>query len=200
MLAILTGLGLSTAAGLNAYIPLLLVGLLARYTDVLHLPGAFGWLTNGWVLTGIALLLGTEIILDKVPLVDTVNDAVQTLVRPASGGAVFAATDAAARADSSTFMHDHPWIGWVLGIAVAFLVHGAKASVRPVVNAGTLGTGAPVVSVVEDVMALAMSLLAVLAPVIGLIAIVLFAFAALRLVRLARRRRRRRRRRATAAV
>lgn len=190
MLAILTGLGLSTAAGLNAYIPLLLVGLIARFTDVLHLPDAAAWLTDGWVLTGIALLLATEVILDKVPVVDHVNDAVQTLVRPAAGGAVFAATDAASRVDSSTFMHDHPWIGWVLGIVVAFLVHATKATVRPVVNAGTLGTGAPVVSVLEDVASLGMSLLAILAPVLGLVAILLFGFVAFRLVRRVRRKRR----------
>ncbi|RFU40468.1 DUF4126 domain-containing protein [Actinomadura logoneensis] len=200
MLAILTGLGLSTAAGLNAYIPVLLVGLIARYTDVLHLPDTFSWLTNGWVLTGLALLLGTELILDKVPVVDTVNDAVQTFVRPAAGGAAFAATDAAARADSSTFMHDHPWIGWVLGIAVALLVHTTKATVRPVVNAGTLGTGAPVVSVVEDVASLGMSLLAILAPVLALVALVAFAYVTLRLWRRARRRRRRARERATSAT
>ncbi|MEV4257744.1 DUF4126 domain-containing protein [Spirillospora sp. NPDC049652] len=190
MLAILTGLGLSTAAGLNAYIPLLLVGLLARFTGVLHLPETFGWLTDGWVLAGIALLLGAELVLDKVPVVDTVNDAVQTLVRPAAGGVAFAATDAAAKVDSSSFMHDHPWIGWVLGIAVAFLVHATKMSVRPVVNAGTLGTGAPVVSVIEDVVSLGMSLLAILAPALGLVALVLFAYVALRLLRRARRRRR----------
>ncbi|WP_034485277.1 DUF4126 domain-containing protein [Actinomadura oligospora] len=193
MLAVLTGLGLSTAAGLNAYIPLLLVGLLARFTGALHLPESFAWLTNGWVLTGIALLLATEVILDKVPVVDTVNDAVQTLVRPAAGGAAFAATDAASKVDSSTFMHDHPWIGWVLGIVVAFLVHATKASVRPVVNAGTLGAGAPVVSVVEDVASLGMSLLAILAPVLALVALLLFAYVAVRLLRKARRRRRRNR-------
>lgn len=65
----------------------------------------------------------------------------------------------------------------------------AKASVRPVVNAGTLGTGAPVVSVIEDVASLGLSLLATLAPIIALLALLLFAYVALRLLRRARRRR-----------
>src|SRR4051794_9784203 len=135
MLATLTGLGLSTAAGLNAYIPLLVVGLLGHFTHLVQLPAEFGWLTGGWVLAGLAGLLVVEVVLDKVAVVDTVNDAIQTLVRPAAGGAVFAATSAAAKLDSSSFMHDHRWIGWVLGIVVALVVHLTKASVRPVVNA-----------------------------------------------------------------
>ncbi|MGK5552882.1 DUF4126 domain-containing protein [Actinomadura kijaniata] len=189
----MTGLGLSAAAGLNAYIPLLVVGVLDRLTDAVALPAEFGWLTNGWVLTLLAVLLAAEVVLDKVPAVDSVNDMVQTLVRPASGGAVFAATDAAGRLESSSFLQQHAWVGWVAGVVVALLVHLGKASVRPVVNAGTLGTGAPVVSAVEDGVSLGMSVLAVLAPVVALIALVMFAYVALRLVRYACRRRRRRR-------
>jgi uncharacterized protein DUF4126 len=191
MLAMVTALGLSTAAGLNAYIPLLAVGVLARYTDLVHLPAEFEWLTNGWVLALVTVLLAAEVVLDKVPVVDSVNDAIQTFVRPASGGAMFAATDAAERFDSSAVMQDNPWIGWVIGIAVAFAVHLAKTSIRPVINAGTLGTGAPVVSTVEDSVSLGMTLLALLAPVVALVALVLLVFAAWRLLRAARPRRRR---------
>lgn len=96
MLAALTGLGLSTAAGLNAYIPLLVVGLLANFTDQVRLPQEFAWLSNGWVLGIIGVLLLAEFVLDKVPVVDSVNDMIQTVVRPASGGVVFSATEAAA--------------------------------------------------------------------------------------------------------
>ena len=50
MLASLTGLGLSAAAGLNASIPLLLVGLLARFTGVVDLPEPYRWIQSGWAL------------------------------------------------------------------------------------------------------------------------------------------------------
>lgn len=192
MLATLTGLGLSTAAGLNAYIPMLVVGLLARFTDVLRLPAEFGWLTNGWVLAGLAVLLAAEVVLDKIPAVDTVNDAVQTLVRPAAGGAVFAATDAAERLDeriaASSFMQEHAWIGWVLGIAAALAVHAVKASARPLIDGGTFGLGAPVVSTVEDTAYLGMSLLAILAPPVALALLLLSAWTVVRLLRGRRRR------------
>ena len=54
---LLTGLGLSTAAGLNAYIPMLMLGLLGRFTDVVNLPQGWTWLENGWVLLIVAVLL-----------------------------------------------------------------------------------------------------------------------------------------------
>ena len=56
MLASLTGLGLSAAAGLNAYIPLLLVGVLARFTDVLTLPEPYRWIQSGWALAIVSVL------------------------------------------------------------------------------------------------------------------------------------------------
>jgi hypothetical protein len=198
MFAMVTGLSLAAAAGLNAYIPILVVGLLGLFSHAVTLPHEYAWMTNGWVIVIVAVLLTAEVVLDKIAVVDHLNDAVQTLVRPAAGGAVFAATSAASKVDSSSFMHDNPWIGWVLGIAVAFVVHLTKSGVRPVVNVGTAGIGTPVVSAVEDVVSLGMSLLAVLAPVLALIALVVFALIGIRLVRAALALRRRRARRAAA--
>ncbi|GII65726.1 membrane protein [Sphaerisporangium krabiense] len=199
MLAALTGLGLSTAAGLNAYIPLLVVGLLANFTDRVRLPGDYAWLTNGWVLAVIAVLLLAEIVLDKVPVVDHVNDMIQTAVRPAAGGVVFSATQAASQFDHSAWMADNPWVGWVLGIGVALAVHVMKSTARPVVNATTVGAGAPVVSTVEDAGALGMSLVAVFFPALVVLALILLAIPAFFVLRALRRRRARRKARLTQA-
>ncbi|MEV4458586.1 DUF4126 domain-containing protein [Microbispora sp. NPDC049633] len=199
MFAALTGLGLSTAAGLNAYIPLLLVGVLARLTDAVRLPHEYAWLSDTWVLAIIAVLLVAEFVLDKVPVVDHVNDLIQTAVRPAAGGVVFSATAAAERLDESAWMAEHPAVGWVLGIAVALAVHAIKATARPVVNATTAGVGAPVVSTAEDVGSLGMSLIAIFLPVLVVVALALLAFVAWRLVRRVRRYRAARRARAAAS-
>ncbi|GAA2398039.1 DUF4126 domain-containing protein [Nonomuraea africana] len=169
MLAALTGLGLSTAAGLNAYIPLLVVGVLANFSDTVKLPDGYGWLSNWGVLAIIAVLLLAEFVLDKVPVVDSVNDAIQTAVRPASGGVVFSATAAAAEFDQSTWMTEHPWAGWLIGIVTALAVHVLKSTARPVVNATTAGLGAPVVSTVEDAGSLGVSLIAIFLPVLVLL-------------------------------
>ena len=191
MLVILTGLGLSASAGLNAYIPILVVGLLARFTDVIVLPHQFAWMSNGWALTAVAVLLAAEVVLDKVAVVDHVNDAIQTFVRPAAGGAVFAASDAAARIDHSGWMADHPGVGWVLGIVVALCVHLTKAGVRPVVNVSTAGVGTPFVSATEDAMALAMSLVALLVPALVILFLIVLVLIGWRLTRRIRKRRRR---------
>ena len=192
MLASLTGLGLSAAAGLNAYIPLLLVGVLARFTDVITLPEPYRWIQSGWAIAIVSVLLAAELILDKVAVVDHVNDVVQTLVRPAVGGVIFAATTAAAEVDASTWMQQHPWVGIALGVLTAGIVHATKATARPLVNTTTVGTGTPVVSAAEDAASLGMSLIAVFLPVLVVVVLLLLAWAAYGLVRRARARRRRR--------
>jgi len=192
MIAALTGMGLSAAAGLNAYIPFLVVALVARFTDLITLPASYAWIESWWAIGIGSVLLLSEVVLDKIPAVDTVNDAVQTFIRPAMGGLMFAATSAAAEIDSSAWMTDHPWVGIVLGVLVSGLVHTGKVAARPVVNVGTGGLGAPVVSTAEDGASVGLSLAALFAPILCLIALVLLAWALIAGSLKVRRRRRRR--------
>ena len=176
MIAALTGMGLSAAAGLNAYIPFLIVALVARFTDVITLPATYAWIESWWAIGIGSVLLLSEVVLDKIPAVDSVNDAVQTFIRPAMGGLVFAATAAAADLDSSAWMTAHPWVGVVLGVVVSGLVHTGKVAARPVVNMGTAGFGAPVVSTAEDGASVGLSLAALFAPLLCLVALILLAW------------------------
>lgn len=187
MIAALTGIGLSAAAGLNAYIPFLLVGFLARFTDLIVLPAGFTWIESGWALGIGAVLLLTEVVLDKVPAVDTVNDVIATLIRPSMGGLVFAATSAAKQLDESSWMTEHPWAGAVLGVVVSGIVHLGKTSARPVINAGTLGAGAPVVSTVEDTASVGLSVVAILWPALVIVAVALLVWVLVGLLRVRRR-------------
>lgn len=164
---LLTGLGLSIPAGLNAYIPLLAVAL-AQHFEVLELKAPFGVLGEWWIIGVIAVLLVVEIVADKVPAVDHVNDVVQSFVRPAAGGVV-----AVAAAGSATDIS--PWLLVLAGVLLAGGVHAVKATARPAVNVTTAGMGTPIVSAAEDVGALVLSLLAILAPI-------LFVFAAVGIV------------------
>ena len=192
MIAALTGMGLSAAAGLNAYIPFLIVALIAKYTDLITLPASYGWMESWWAIGIGAVLLLTEVVVDKVPAVDSVNDAVQTVIRPSMGGLLGAATAGAASLDNSAWMAQHPWVGVVLGIVVAGVVHTGKATVRPAANVATLGVSAPVLSTAEDGVALALSLVALFLPllVIVVLLVVLAAFVVLwRRIRMRRRQR-----------
>ena len=192
MLEALTGTGLAASAGLNAYIPLMVMGLLARYTDAIDLPNGWTWLSNGWVLVILGLLLAVEVVADKVPLVDHANDVVQTVVRPTAGGLAFGAGSGAQTvtvSDPGSFFSSHQWVPVAAGVLIALCVHGFKAAARPVVNVSTAGFGAPIVSTIEDIGSVLMSILAILMPVLVLVGIGLFVWAAVVVVRRRRRKR-----------
>ncbi|HSO63892.1 MAG TPA: DUF4126 domain-containing protein [Ornithinibacter sp.] len=176
MLAALTGMGLSAAAGLNAYIPFLIVALVARFTDYITLPVGYEWIQSNWAIGIGAVLLAAEVVLDKVPAVDTVNDTIQTFIRPSMGGLIFAASTAASELDSSTWMTQNPWASVVLGVVISGLVHTGKMAARPVIDVGTVGAGAPVVSTVEDGASIGLTVIALVAPVLVIVALALLAW------------------------
>lgn len=177
LLNLFTAFGLSSSAGLNAYLPLLVVALLARYTDLIALESPWNTLENGWVIGAIAVLLLIEILVDKIPAVDTVNDTIQTVIRPVAGAILFAA-------GSGAIGEAHPVLTMIAGLLVAGSVHTVKATARPVVTTTTAGVMNPVVSAGEDVVSLVVAVLSILLPILGLL--VLLAF----VIWLVRRRRR----------
>jgi uncharacterized protein DUF4126 len=196
VLEALTGTGLAASAGLNAYIPLMIMGLLSRFTDAISLPHGWEWLSNGWVLAILTVLLAIEVVADKVPIVDHVNDIVQTVVRPTAGGIVFGAGSSSQTAtvtDPGTFFGSHQWVPIAAGVIIAFTVHGVKAAARPVINATTAGFGAPVASTAEDIGSIVMSLLAILLPILVLLGLVLLVSSAVWVIRRRRQRKRERR-------
>lgn len=183
---LLTGFGLATAAGLNAYIPLLALGLLSRFTDLVSLPSGWAWLENGWVMLIVAVLLLIEVVADKVPALDSVNDMVQTFVRPTAGGIVFGSGTAAQTAtvpDPGAFAQSGQWIPVVAGIVIALVVSLTKSTVRPAANVATAGVAAPVLSTVEDITSIGLVFVAILLPVLVLVAVAALAWAAVRLIR-----------------
>jgi hypothetical protein len=165
LFGIFTAFGLSTSAGLNAYVPLLVVALLARFTDLITLESPWDVLQSWWVIGLLVVLLLIEIFVDKVPALDTVNDAVQTFVRPVAGALLFAAS-------AGVITDVHPILAMVCGLLVSGGVHAAKATARPVVTATTAGTLNPVVSTLEDILSLILAILAIVVPILGLLLLV----------------------------
>lgn len=201
VLEALTGTGLAASAGLNAYIPLVTMGLLARYTDLIDLPSGWSWLSNGWVLSILAVLLAVEVVADKVPVLDHVNDVVQTAVRPTAGGLAFGAgssSETVTVSDPGQFFSSNQWVPIAVGVLIALGVHGVKSAARPVINATTAGVGAPVASTVEDFSSVAMSVIAIVLPLLVLVFLVGMVIFVVWLLR--RRRERRRERQAARAA
>ena len=187
---LLTGFGLATAAGLNAYIPLLLLGALSRFTDLVTLPQGWAWLENGWVMSIVGVMLMIEIVADKIPALDSINDAIQTFVRPTAGGIVFGSGTAAqtsAVTDPGAFAQSGQWIPVAVGVVTALLVSLTKSTVRPAANVATAGMAAPVLSTIEDITSVGLVFLAILVPVLVLVAVVALVWAAVRIVRRRRR-------------
>ena len=166
---ILSAFGLSASAGLNAYIPLLVVGLMDRFTSLLDLSSPYDLVSNPAVLIVLGVLTAVEVIADKVPAVNHANDAIQTFVRPTAGALVFAASTSAAELN--------PVVAVIAGLLVSGGVHATKSTVvRPAVTATTAGIGNTPVSVAEDFLATVTSVIAVILPILVGIMLVFMAW------------------------
>ena len=189
----LVGSALAAAAGLNAWMPLFLVGLADRLTGLVDLPAGWSWLASDAALWITGILLVLEIVADKIPALDSINDAVQTVIRPAAGGIAFGAgagSETAAVTDPTGLFADGGWVPIVVGIAIALGIHLLKAAARPVANAATAGLAAPALSAAEDASALTLIVVGVLAPILAGLLLVGLVIVATALVRGVRRRRR----------
>lgn len=168
---VLAAFGLSASAGLNAYIPLLVIALVARFTDLIQLSSPWDTIASPWIIGLLLILSLIEFFADKIPAVNHANDVIQTIVRPVAGAIVFAAA-------ANVITEIHPVLALGAGVLVSGTVHTVKsAAVRPAVTATTGGAGNVPVSVAEDMLATFLSVMAILVPIV--IAFMFIAFTAL---------------------
>lgn len=166
---ILAAFGLSASAGLNAYIPLLVVSLLARFTDLINLADPWSALESWWIIGLLVVLSLVEFFADKVPAVNHVNDVIQTFIRPTAGAILFAAS-------ANVVTEIHPVLSLAAGLLIAGSVHVVKsAAVRPAITATTGGTANVPVSIMEDVLSTILSILSIMLPILVGIVLILLA-------------------------
>ncbi len=157
---IFSAFGLSASAGLNAYIPLLTVALLARFTNLIKLQEPWDVMTSWWVIGVLIVLTIVEILADMFPGVNHVNDVIQSFIRPTAGAIVFAAT-------ASQVGDVKPVLALIAGLLVSGGVHAVKSlAIRPAVNAATGGLGNVPASMAEQATSSVVSVLSVIVPVI----------------------------------
>jgi hypothetical protein len=169
MTGIFSAFGLSASAGLNAYIPLLVIALVGRFwPKVLNLAEPWDTLSNWWIIGLLVVLSLIEFFADKVPAINHINDIIQTFVRPTAGAIAFAAA-------ANVVTEIHPVLSLAAGLLIAGGVHAAKSGVvRPAVTATTGGAGNVPVSVLEDIISTTLSILAIVIPIlIGALVIIL---------------------------
>ncbi|HRQ41870.1 MAG TPA: DUF4126 domain-containing protein [Chloroflexota bacterium] len=186
MLNIISAFGLAGASGLNAYIPLLIVAVAAHYPlgdPVIKLTAPYNMLGEWWAIIIISILLIIEMLVDKVPAVDSLNDGIQTFIRPAAGAILFAA-------NANLITEMHPAVALLAGLLVAGGVHTVKMTARPVVTATTVGTGNWAVSLLEDVTAVVVTLLAIFVPILAAFFMIIGGVVVIRFIRRRQRRQR----------
>ena len=175
--ALLAALGLSSTAGIRAYLPLFAVGL-ASHANVLHLQSQFQALGSAGPLVVLGVLMVGEFVVDKIPIIDHVSDFVHTFIRPLSGAAIMAGTQ-------NSLSDKSGLAAALIGGALALVFHGVKSATRPAVSATTAGVGNPIVSLLEDMGVVLIVLLLIFAPILGFalfLAIVLLIWRMLRKV------------------
>jgi hypothetical protein len=168
---IFTAFGLSASAGLNAYIPLLIVGLLARYTNLINLNSPWDTLASPWIILFLCFLVIIEMLADKIPAVNHINDLIQTFIRPVAGAIAFAAS-------ANVVTDVSPVLALASGLLVAGTVHLTKSGiVRPAVTVTTGGAGNIPVSIAEDITSTVLSIVAIVIPIlVGTLLVVIASF------------------------
>ena len=167
--SIALGISLAACAGLRAWLPLFAVGLSVRL-GVVPLGDSFRFLGSNTALTIFAIATVIELLADKVPVVDHALDALSTFLKPVAGMVLAA---------SVMWTVDDPIVALALGVMVgapaSLVPHTAKATLRGVLSPITAGLAAPILSVLEDVIAFGLVALAILAPFVVAAGFVLFA-------------------------
>ena len=179
--SLFSAFGLSSAAGLNAYVPLLIVGLVTRYTDIWQLQAPYDMLASPVALGIIAVLAAVDFFADKVPVVDHAAHAVGVIVHPVAGAIMFAS-------QNNVLTNVHPMVAIIAGMVVAGGFHAGRAAVRPAATATTGGLGNPVLSFIEDVASIILSILAIIAPLVAFVLFIVLLVVLFRVWRGVRRR------------
>jgi hypothetical protein len=137
---------ISLLSGWRLYLTILATGLAMRF-HALPLPehlAALGILANPWVMGASLFAALCEFLADKIAWLDSVWDAVHTLIRPIGGAlltlAIVDPSDPATQA-----------VAFILGGGGALLAHSGKAGARAVVNTSPEPFSNVVVSSTEDV-------------------------------------------------
>lgn len=178
VLPALLGLGLASATGLRTFLPLLMLALAAKFEMFgIRLNDQMDWLGSWPAISALAVAAVAEFAGDKVPAVDHALNAVGYVTRPIAGavaaGSVFWAVDPTTAAVA----------GVIVGAPIALAFNAAQTGVRVGSTATTGGLGNPVVSLIEDVLAVLTVIVAFLAPIIIPLVLVILAIVVFRLAK-----------------
>ncbi len=152
------------SSGLNAYLPLLILALADRIGTAVDLDSPYDWISSPGGLLLLLLILPIELIGDKIPRIDRLNDRIHTLMRPVAGGFCFMAI--ASQDDDLNV-----WVAGALGLAIAAVTHTWKMRSRVAITSATSGLGNPIVSVMEDAVVIVVAICSAFVPLANAVAV-----------------------------
>jgi hypothetical protein len=162
ILTLLLGVSLAASAGLNVFLPLLVLSVAGRFhIGEVTLGGSFAWLASDAALIALSVATIVEIVADKVPALDHVLHLVATVAKPVAG-----ALAASAAMGGSMDVTTAAIVGLILGAPVAFGMHTVKSGTRLVSSSTTAGFANPIVSLIEDILSAVLSLIGVFVPLL----------------------------------
>ena len=158
-------MGFSFAAGINLYATVAILGLAER-SGWVDLPEQFRVFDNN-VVIGVAIVLYLiEFVADKIPWVDSVWDAVHTVIRPIGGAVIAVAT----LGDASPTVKG---LIALLGGTLATGTHLTKAGTRAAANASPEPFSNWALSLGEDAFVIGLSALALKYPIAAALVVVM---------------------------
>ncbi len=178
VVAISIGFGMAAACGFRVFVPMVVIGVAARF-DWLTLSDGFHWLETWPAIAAFSLATVLEIAAYYLPWLDNVLDSASVPAAVIAGVVVSAAC----------VVDMNPMLKWTLAViaggGAAGTVKSGMAGIRLGSTATTGGVGNPIVSTIEWISSLLLSTLAVFLPVFaGIVAVVIV----LVLIRMALRR------------
>ncbi len=161
VLPALLGLGLAASTGLRTFLPLLMLALAARLELFgVELNSQMAWLGSNTAIAVLAVAAVAEFLGDKVPVVDHVLNAIGFVARPLAAilatYAVFSGLDPVVAGTAAV----------IIGAPTAMAFNAAQGGTRAASTATTGGLANPLVSLVEDVLAVVTVVIAFLAPLL----------------------------------
>jgi hypothetical protein len=159
--------GLALSSGVNTYLPLFLLALLARYGHVVHLSPRFEWLVSDQAIVILGFMAVCEILAQKLPVLDNVWDFLHTLLRPIAGAVASGAT-------LNTTNPSETLVAMLVGGTLAAAAHSTKSGLRLVSTSKSFGAANFAISLGEDAGVLTATLLSVYAPWVMLAIVIIF--------------------------
>jgi len=156
---------LAAAAGLNAFLPVLGLALADRFTNQVDLPQPYNIISSTAGIAILLLLVTIDLIADKIPRIDHLNDLINSPIRPAAGMFLMMAA-------VSGQNEIHEVVAMFIGLLLAGAVHVYKSISRTRITVASNGMANPMVSLIEDSIAGLTTFLAIVAPWIGLVFII----------------------------